>query len=537
MIHRLRAWVFPILGVALALSGVWAFMWPPALVLVLVVAALIGLGIYDTQQRSHSILRNYPLLGHVRFLLEDVGPELRQYIVEHNLEGRPSNRDQRSLLYRRAKGVLDKKGFGTERDVYAEGHRWITHSIDAKAAVPNPGEAFRVAVGGPECKRPYEASILNISAMSFGSLSSNAIRALNTGARMGGFAHNTGEGGISRHHREPGGDLIWQIGTGYFGCRNDQGRFDADEFEEEAALSSVRMIELKLSQGAKPGHGGILPGVKVSEEIAEARGVGIGEDCISPSGHSAFGSPIELLEFVTRLRELSGGKPVGIKLAIGEPVEFMSICRAIHETGLAPDFISVDGGEGGTGAAPIEFSDHMGMPVLEAIVLVNNALQGIGVRDRVRLFAAGKLVTSVDIATALALGADGVNTARGFMFALGCIQSQLCHTNECPVGVATQNDSLERALDVESKALRVKNFHHSTLKAFAEVVGAAGLDQPHELSPRHIYERVNPWEIRPFSELYPSTPPNAFLEGRANGFLYEAWQVARADRFGAAVAG
>jgi glutamate synthase domain-containing protein 2 len=436
-------------------------------------------------------------------------------------------------LYRRAKGLLDKKAFGTERDVYAEGHRWITHSIAAKPPTENPNEDFRVAVGGPDCTRPYRASLLNISAMSFGALSANAIRALNTGARMGDFAHNTGEGGISRHHREPGGDLIWQVGTGYFGCRGQDGSLDPDAFAQQAALESVRMIELKLSQGAKPGHGGILPGAKVTGEIAEARGVELGEDCTSPPSHSAFSTPLELIDFVARLRSLAQGKPVGIKLSIGEPVELMSICRAIHETGSAPDFITVDGGEGGTGAAPIEFSDHMGMPVLEAIVLVHNALLGIGYRDRIRLFAAGKLITSVDIAMAIALGADGVNTARGFMFGLGCIQTQLCHTNNCPVGVATQDSHLARALDVESKAERVRNLHASTLSALAEVVGAAGLERPAELERKHIFQRVSPWEIQPFSNLYPSVRRGSLLDNTAKGFLPGAWAAASVEHFGA----
>lgn len=534
MIHRLRSWVFPVLGVLLAGSIAWAFFWTPALVLTGLSATLIALGIHDRLQRTHSILRNYPVLGHIRFLLEDVGPELRQYIVEHNLEGRPFDRDTRSLIYQRSKGLLDNKGFGTELDVYQEGHRWVTHSINAKSAVPDPVGAFRFRVGGPDCQLPYEASLLNISAMSFGSLSAPAVSALNRGARNGRFAHNTGEGGLSRYHLEPGGDLVWQVGTGYFGCRSDDGRFDADRFREQAAIESVRMIELKLSQGAKPGHGGILPGVKVTPEIAEARGVQRGEDCVSPPGHSAFDSPIGMLEFIAELRSLSGGKPVGIKLAIGEPAEFMSICRAIHETGKAPDFITLDGGEGGTGAAPIEFSDHMGMPVLEAIVLVHNALVGMGARERIRIFAAGKLVTSVDIAIALALGADGVNTARGFMFALGCIQSQLCHTNRCPVGVATQKAGLARALDVDSKAERVEKFHAATLKALAEVVGAAGLDHPHEFAPQHVYERVSPWEIRPFSVLYPAIAHRALLDEDGSGFLFDAWQRASATSFGKA---
>ena len=531
MIHRLRRVIMPAIAALALLCGagsLWASWlgWASALFV-----ALFLLGVYDRSQSDHSVLRNYPVLGHLRFLLEDLGPELRQYIVEDNIEGRPFNRDQRSLIYQRSKGVLDKKAFGTEQDVYLEGHRWLAHSIAAKAPVEDPVGALRVDVGGPDCNAPYRASVLNISAMSFGSLSGAAIRALNEGARRGDFAHNTGEGGISAHHRGPGGDLIWQIGTGYFGCRAADGGFDYGAYCEEASLDAVRMIELKISQGAKPGHGGILPAEKISPEIAEARGVAMGRDCVSPPYHQTFSTPLGLLEFVTKLREGSGGKPVGFKLAIGEPVEFLSICRAIHDSGITPDFVAVDGGEGGTGAAPIELSDHMGMPILEALVLVHDALSGIGVRDRIRVFASGKLVTSFHLATAMALGADGVNTARGFMFALGCIQSQLCHTNRCPVGVATQNRGLERGLVVEDKAERVRRFHCKSVEALAEITGAAGFDHPRELQPKHLYQRVSPWEIRPLSELYPSVEPGALLNGAAPRFVRDAWARARADCF------
>lgn len=534
----MRHITMPLLA-ALLLLSLWGGQFSPVSYgLAVVFGALFLLGLRDRYQPTHSILRNYPVLGHLRFLLEDVGPELRQYIVEHNLEGRPFDRDTRSLIYQRAKGVMSKKAFGTELDVYQEGHRWLTHSIAAKHAVEDPVQAFRVPVGGDECTQPYQASILNISAMSFGSLSGRAIRALNEGARMGNFAHNTGEGGVSVHHKEPGGDLIWQVGTGYYGCRREDGGFDADAFRDVASIPNVKMVELKLSQGAKPGHGGILPANKVTSEIAAARGIPLGIECQSPPGHQTFSTPIGLLEYIAELRALSGGKPVGFKLCVGEPLEFLSICRAMHKTGLLPDFITVDGGEGGTGAAPIEFSDHIGMPVLEALVVVHNALRGIGVREKIRVFAAGKLVTSIDIATALALGADGINTARGFMMALGCIQSQLCHTNTCPVGVATQDAGLERAIDPPTKAERVRSFHEKTVGAFAEVLGAAGLDHPAELAPRHLYERVSPWEIRPFSQLYPTLPSGVLLEdseGRSKTkgprFLQEAWAAASADRF------
>ena len=533
MIHQLRAFVVPALACGLLLAIGLAVVWSSAVAagVALVFGALLLLAAHDITQTSHSILRNYPVLGHLRFLLEDVGPELRQYIVEHNLEGRPFDRDTRSLIYQRAKGMLDKKAFGTELDVYQEGHRWLTHSVLPIAPPPDAARVLRVLVGEGRCAQPYEASILNISAMSFGSLSGRAIRSLNEGACAGGFAHNTGEGGVSVHHREPGGDLIWQIGTGYFGCRARDGGFDPEAYRETASLDTVRMIELKLSQGAKPGHGGILPASKVTHEIAEARGIALGQECQSPPAHRAFDTPLGLLEFVATLRELSGGKPVGFKLAIGEPREFLAICRAIHETGLAPDFISVDGGEGGTGAAPIEFSDHMGMPVLEALVVVHNALVGIGAREGIKVFGAGKLVTSIDLATAMALGADGVNTARGFMLALGCIQSQLCHTNHCPVGVATQLEGLERAIDVPTKAERVANFHHHTVEAFAEVLGAAGLSSPSQLQPRHVYQRVSPWEIRPFDALYPTLAPGSLLDPQGRGFLREAWNASNAREF------
>jgi len=531
VIHRLRGFVMPTLIVLVLLCAFAAPRSDAALVGLVVFGALLLLGLFDLLQPTHSILRNYPVIGHIRFLLEDVGPELRQYIVESNTEGRPFNRDQRALLYQRAKGVLDKKPFGTELDVYQEGHSWMVHAINAKPPIADPVANLRIAVGGPDCTRPYEASVLNISAMSFGSLSGAAIRALNTGARLGEFAHNTGEGGISVHHREPGGDLVWQIGTGYFGCRDSNGRFDRGAFREQAVLEAVRMIEVKLSQGAKPGHGGILPGPKVTPTIAQARGVAVGHDCISPPVHHTFSTPIGLLEFLAQLREDSGGKPVGIKLAIGEPVEFLGICRAIHETGLAPDFITVDGGEGGTGAAPIELSDHMGMPILEALVLVHDSLVGIDARDRVRVLASGKLVTSFAMATAMALGADGINTARGFMFSLGCIQAQLCHTNRCPVGVATQDTRLERGLAVEHKAERVRRFHAKSVEALAEIVGAAGFDHPRELQPRHVYQRVSPWEIRRLSDLYPRIERGALLAGAGSGFLHTAWKAASAKEF------
>jgi len=532
MIHRVRGWVMPVLA-ALALGlALASALWQPAGWLALVALVLFAVGLHDLLQTRHGILRTYPVLGHIRFLLEDAGPELRQYIVEDNIEGRPFDRDTRSLVYQRSKGVLDKKPFGTEQDVYAEGYGWVAHSMRPLPPSDDAAREMRITLGGPECTHPYSASVLNVSAMSFGALSSNAVLALNSGARLGGFAQNTGEGGISRYHRAPGGDLIWQVGTGYFGCRTPDGDFDAERFREQAALDAVKAIELKISQGAKPGHGGILPGVKVTPEIAEARGVPVGRDCLSPPAHRVFDTPTGLLEFLARLRELSGGKPVGMKLALGDPVQWMSVCRAIVAGAPPPDFVTVDGGEGGTGAAPIEFSDHVGMPLKEALLIVHQSLVGIGVRDRVRVLAAGKLVTSFEMAAAFALGADAVNSARGFMFALGCIQAQQCHSNRCPVGVTTQDAWLRRALIVERKAERVHHFHSKTVEAFAEMIGAAGLCHPRELEPQHLYRRVNPWEIRTLEELYPRLEPGALLDGGGNGLLRGAWDAADASRFG-----
>lgn len=531
MIHKIRGWVLPFLLLLTLLFGFGALLRPGLWLGAAATGALFLLGLHDLLQRKHAILRTYPVLGHMRFLLEDSGPELRQYIVESNTEGRPFNRDQRSLMYQRAKGVLDKKAFGTELDVYREGYSWIAHSMSACEPPERAGETLRVSVGGAECAKPYDASVFNISAMSFGSLSPDAVRALNTGAQLGDFAHNTGEGGVSRYHREPGGDLIWQIGTGYFGCRNDAGRFDEDLFKASALLDNVRMIEIKLSQGAKPGHGGILPAAKISREIAETRGVARGQDCVSPPRHNAFATPIELLEFVARLRELSGGKPVGVKLCVGDPVDWLAVCKAMVATNITPDFVTVDGAEGGTGAAPVEFADHIGLPVREGIVMVHNALCGIGVRDRVRVQASGKLVTGFEMSVAFALGADMVASARGFMFALGCIQAQRCHTNTCPVGVATQHPWLRRALVVEDKSVRVRNFHHKTVQAMAEVVAAAGFEHPDDLGPEHVYERISPWEIRTLRELYHWSEPGQLLAGKGPEFMADAWRNARAEGF------
>ncbi len=501
----------------------------PAVPAVLVLALLlVGVGVHDLLQRRHAILRNYPIAGHIRFLLEDTRLEIRQYFLESDTDGVPFDRNTRSIVYARAKGQLDKRPFGTQLDVNADAFEWLNHSI---APQPLPAGDPRITIGGPDCTKPYSASIFNISAMSFGALSANAIRALNRGARLGKFAHDTGEGGFSRHHREHGGDIIWEVGSGYFGCRNTDGTFDPGRFAAQAQEDQVRMVEVKLSQGAKPGHGGVLPAAKVSPEIAQARGVKMGEDCISPPRHSAFTTPTGLLEFVARLRELSGGKPAGFKLCIGHPWEFLGICKAMLASGITPDFIVIDGAEGGTGAAPLEFADHIGMPLRDGLLFAHNALVGIGLRQRIRLGASGKIVSAFDIARTMALGADWCNSARGFMFAIGCIQSQSCHTDRCPTGVATQDAVRQRALDVDDKSTRVARFHASTVHALAEVIAAAGLSHPNELQPRHFSKRIGPERVARFDQVYRFLTPGELLAGTDDPRYCDAWPAARAESF------
>ncbi|WP_460417441.1 FMN-binding glutamate synthase family protein [Pseudomonas sp. microsymbiont 2] len=506
----------------LAHSWLWPFT---------VISALLSLvGLNDLRQRHHAVRRNYPILGNIRYLIETIRPEIRQYLIEGDDDKLPFSRAQRSLVYARAKNESAEKAFGTLNDAYKPGFEFISHSM-LPVATPDPA-SFRIRIGGPQCRQPYSASIFNISAMSFGALSANAIAALNKGARLGRFAHDTGEGSISPYHREHGGDLIWEIGSGYFGCRTEDGHFDPERFAEQAADAQVKMIEIKLSQGAKPGHGGILPGHKVSAEIAATRGVREGEDCISPAAHSAFRTPRELLQFVARLRELSGGKPVGFKFCLGHPWEFMGIAKAMLATGITPDFIVVDGKEGGTGAAPREFSDNMGVPLREGLMFVHNTLVGLNLRERIRIGAAGKLVSAFDIASVLAIGADWVNSARGFMFAIGCIQSQSCHTNKCPTGVATQDPLRQRALVVPEKAERVASFHRNTLHALAEMLAAAGLDHPNELKPKHLARRISPSEISLFSQLHTFLKPGELLSGAIDSEFYaRMWRMARSDSF------
>ena len=457
---RRWAWWACVLMLLLTLAGValgllhplWAVPW----------GVLAVLGWHDVTQTRHAVLRNYPVIGHLRFLLEFIRPEMRQYFIESDNEAAPFSRQQRSLVYQRAKGQADKRPFGTQLDVQAVGYEWINHSM-APTDVPTHDFRVTIGAGGTSCTQPYEASVFNISGMSFGALSAHAIMALNAGAQRGGFAHDTGEGSISVHHRRHGGDLIWQVASGYFGCRDEQGRFSAERFAENARDPQVRMIELKLSQGAKPGHGGVLPGPKVTAEIALARGVPQGEDCISPPRHSAFSTPVEMMQFIEQLRQLSGGKPVGFKLCIGHPWEWFALCKAMLQTGLLPDFIVVDGAEGGTGAAPLEFTDHVGAPLQEGLLLVHNTLVGLNLRDRIRIGCAGKVIGAFDVARAMALGADWCNSARGFMFALGCIQAQTCHTGQCPTGVTTQDPQRQQALAEKTRARALNNAPEESL--------------------------------------------------------------------------
>lgn len=520
-----------ILSVALTLAFLLMGLYDPGWWWgVLLAGAFAVLGTFDLMQRRSTLRRNYPILAHFRYGLESIGPEMRQYFIESDTDEVPFSRQQRALVYQRAKSVNDTRPFGTLHDVYGPDYEWINHSMVPAA---HRDHDFRVLIG-ERTAQPYSASVFNISAMSFGSLSANAIRALNKGAKLGGFYHDTGEGSISPYHREHGGDLVWEIGSGYFGCRNDDGSFNPERFVANASDPQVKMIEVKLSQGAKPGHGGVLPAPKVSLEIAETRGVLPWVECVSPAQHSAFGTPVELLQFVASLRELSGGKPTGFKLAIGHPWEWFGIAKAIHETGLKPDFIVVDGAEGGTGAAPAEFIDHVGVPMHEALMLVHNTLVGLGVRDDIRIGAAGRITSAFDIARTLAMGADWCNSGRGFMFAVGCIQAQSCHTNLCPTGVATQDPKRWRGLDVEDKSVRVAQFQQNTLRALRDLLCAAGLNDPREVGPEHILRRVSPVEVRSLAALYRFLEPGALLGGVPDHAVFKAfWAQSRSDSFAA----
>ncbi len=520
------------LAIGMCLLGLtWLMAGTPslwALGFFLVGSAFTLLGLHDLFQTRHAVLRNYPIAAHLRFLLEAIRPEMRQYFFEDEKHGMPFARDKRAIVYQRAKLQLDKRPFGTTYDVYADGFEWMNHSLAPKPLAPSD---FRVTIGGSDCAHPYSASVFNISAMSFGALSPNAIRALNEGAKKGGFAHDTGEGGFSPYHRFGGGDIIWELGSGYFGARHEDGSFSPERFEQTAAHEQIKMIELKLSQGAKPGHGGVLPGAKVTQEIAQTRGVTMGEDCISPAKHPAFSTPMEMMHFIGELRRLSGGKPVGFKLCVGHEWEFLAVCKAMVKTGIYPDFIVVDGKEGGTGAAPLEFLDHLGKPLREGLTFVHNALIGIGARERIRVGASGKIATAFDIARAIALGADWCNSARGFMFALGCIQSQSCHTDKCPTGVATQDPFRQRALVVPDKAQRVANFHHATLEALSELTAAAGLEHPGAFKAQFISRRISPSEVVTFADLYPNLRKGELLSGTKDPRFARAWDMADEESF------
>ncbi|MCK1408797.1 FMN-binding glutamate synthase family protein [Bradyrhizobium sp. 76] len=498
------------------------------LIPILIFGALTALGVRDLMQKGHAVLRNYPISAHIRFLLEEIRPEMRQYFFESEKDGMPFSRDIRAVVYQRAKMQLDKRPFGTQEDVYRQGYEWMHHSVSPKT---HAEEKFRVTIGGPDCAKPYSASVFNISAMSFGALSPNAVRALNAGARKGGFAHDTGEGGFSPYHAEMGGDIIWEIGSGYFGCRHLDGTFDPEAFARVARQDQIKMVELKISQGAKPGHGGVLPAAKVSEEISKIRGVAMGEDCISPASHRAFSTPVGMMQFIGEMRKLSGGKPTGFKLCIGHPWEFLAICKAMIETGIYPDFIVVDGNEGGTGAAPLEFMDHLGMPMREGVSFVHNALIGINARDRIKIGASGKIATAFDMARAMSIGADYCNSARGFMFSLGCIQSLSCHTDRCPTGVATQDPTRARALYVPLKIDRVHNYHLATLHSLTELVAAAGLEHPQQLRPIHFSQRTSTTDVKSFAQLYPSLRPGELLEGTEDARFRDAWRMARTETF------
>lgn len=496
---------------SLAAIGILSYFWLWTLWFLLLIGPLVLVGIMDMYQKSKTIKRNFPVIGRMRYWAEWMRPKIYQYFIESDTDGTPFSRLNRNVIYQRSKKVTDTTPFGTQLNVYEVGYEWMNHSIiplDHHKLNPNP----RVTVGGPECKQPYSASIYNISAMSYGSLSQNAIMALNGGAALGGFAHNTGEGGLSPYHLKPGGDIIWQIGTGYFGCRNEDGTFNRDLFKEKAATPAVKMIEIKLSQGAKPGHGGILPARKVTEEIAKIRNVPMGKDVISPPYHRAFTTPVEMLHFIKDLRELSGGKPIGFKLCIGNKGQFLAICKAMVKTGIMPDFITVDGGEGGTGAAPLEFSNSVGMPLREALAFVYDSLNGFSMKQHIKIIASGKVATGFDLVKNLALGADMCNSARAMMLALGCIQALECNTNHCPTGVATQDKYLMRGLDVNDKKVRVCNFHHETVKSALELIAASGVEHPHKLHRQMIYRRINAGEIRTYSETFPYILRGSLLE-------------------------
>ncbi len=513
--------LFVLAVLAAVLSG--GIVW---IVLAVIFGALVALGVHDLVQRRHSILRNYPILGHARFMLESIRPEMQQYFIERNYDGRPFDRDTRTSIYERAKGIPDEQAYGTERDVRQPGYEWLLQSI---ASFDPPKELPRVRIGGPECTRPYDMALLNVSAMSFGALSGHALTALNQGAAKGGFAHDTGEGGLTKYHLN-GGDVVWELGTGYFGARTKDGGFDADQFREKAAHDAVKMVSLKLSQGAKPGIGGVLPGPKVTQEIAEARSVPKGQTCVSPPSHKVFSTPRELIRFIAQMRELTGGKPAGFKLCVGTRHELLAICKAMVAEGTTPDFIIVDGSEGGTGAAPAEYEDHVGTPLTEGLMLLHNALVGCGLRDRVKIGCSGKVATGSDIVKRLAQGADYCNAARAMMMAVGCIQSQRCNTNQCPVGVATQDPKRSRALNVPNKTERVYQYQHAAVTEATRLIASMGLHTPAEVTPHHLVRRVDHVSARSYGELYEWLSPGELLDDPPELWAH-AWERADPDSF------
>ena len=512
----------------LAIIVIVGIFFPPTLWLLVVAGPLIALGWVDYTQDQHSIRRNFPVLGHMRYFFEAIRPEIYQYFIESDTEGVPFDRSQRTVVYQRAKAVRDTVPFGTLEDVYEVGYEWVNHSL---GPVHADIDKMRVTVGGPDCKQPYSSSLLNISAMSYGSLSRNAVLAMNQGAKIGNFAHNTGEGGVSPYHLEGGGDLIWQIGTGYFGCRTADGLFCPDTFAEMAAHASIKMIELKLSQGAKPGHGGILPAAKLTEEIASIRKVPMGHDVLSPPGHSSFSTPTELIMFIAKLREHSNGKPVGFKLCVGKRREFLAVCKAMVETGITPDFITVDGGEGGTGAAPLEFTNSIGTPLVDGLIFVHNALVGFDLRSRIRVISSGKISSAFGMVKRLSLGADMCNSARAMMMAVGCIQALKCNTNHCPVGVATQDESLMQGLVVSDKKQRVANYHHATIESLSEMIGAMGVTHPQHLRRWHVMRRVSPTQTQHYGEIFDYLEPGDLLNNPLPSGYDRAMRAASAQTF------
>ena len=526
----MRKFFIIISTIIIVLIGILSYVNIKFIFLGIIFFPLILMGIYDMIQTKKTILRNFPLLGRMRYLLESIGPEIRQYFVETDLDGKPFNRQQRSLVYQRSKKALDSQPFGTQLDVYDEGYEFINHSI---RAIPfsDVNENPRVKIGSSQCEKPYLASMFNISAMSFGSLSKNAILALNDGAKQGGFYHNTGEGGLSPYHLT-GGDVVWNIGTGYFSCRTNDGKFSFEEFTKRAVLDNVKMIEIKFSQGAKPGHGGILPKEKVTDEIAAIRLVQKGNDILSPPMHSVFTTPLELMEFVKLLRKGSGGKPIGMKICIGNKSEFLSICKAMVATKTYLDFITVDGGEGGTGAAPQEYSDHVGMPLRDALAFVYDALNGFGIKDQIKIICSGKIITGFDIVKSLSIGADLCNSARGMMFALGCIQALQCHSNTCPTGVATQNPDLEKGLVPEEKSIRVARYQHETVKSAVDLMASAGISHPDDVGRNVVSTRIDRTRIATFEEIYPELENGCLVnENTVPERFLMAWKRASVEKF------